>query len=59
MLTFDTLVFLVQEGAVAGSPVSPLAAMPPPGNQAQARCEAQADLLGEGGICKLPGRLRE
>ncbi|KAF6113691.1 ETS variant transcription factor 7 [Phyllostomus discolor] len=48
----------MQEGAVAGSPVSPLAATPPPGNQAQARCEAQVDLLGEGGICKLPGRLR-
>ncbi|XP_053527324.1 transcription factor ETV7 isoform X2 [Artibeus jamaicensis] len=48
----------MQEGAVAGSPVSPLAATPPPGNEAQARPEAQVDVPGEGGICKLPGRLR-
>ncbi|XP_066109014.1 transcription factor ETV7 isoform X1 [Saccopteryx bilineata] len=48
----------MQEGALAGSPVSPVAATPPPGTQTQARCEAWVDLLGEAGICKLPGRLR-
>uniref|UniRef100_A0A8C8ZAT0 ETS variant transcription factor 7 n=1 Tax=Prolemur simus TaxID=1328070 RepID=A0A8C8ZAT0_PROSS len=49
----------MQEGALAGSPVSPMAAMPPRGTQVQARCEAQMHLLDEGGICKLPGRLRD
>ncbi|XP_058288172.1 transcription factor ETV7 isoform X1 [Hylobates moloch] len=48
----------MQEGELAISPISPVAAMPPLGTQAQARCEAQINLLGEGGICKLPGRLR-
>ncbi|XP_036095278.1 transcription factor ETV7 isoform X2 [Rousettus aegyptiacus] len=48
----------MQEVALAGSPVSPTAATPPPGTQPQARWEARVDLLGEGGICKLPGRLR-
>ncbi|XP_008590117.1 PREDICTED: transcription factor ETV7 isoform X3 [Galeopterus variegatus] len=48
----------MQEGALASSPVSPMAAMPPPGTQIQARCEARVNLLGQGGICKLPGRLR-
>ncbi|XP_008150257.2 transcription factor ETV7 [Eptesicus fuscus] len=48
----------MQEGALAGSPVSPTAATPPPGTQAQARCDAHVDLLGKRGICKLPGRLR-
>ncbi|XP_041620508.1 transcription factor ETV7 isoform X2 [Vulpes lagopus] len=46
----------MQEGALASSSVSPEAATPPPG--AQARCEARMNLLGEGEICKLPGRLR-
>lgn len=41
-----------------GFPGSTAAATPPPGTQAQARCEAPVDLLGEGEICKLPGRLR-
>ncbi|XP_023368667.1 transcription factor ETV7 isoform X2 [Otolemur garnettii] len=35
-----------------------MAAMPLQGTQVQARHEAQLNLLGEGGICKLPGRLR-
>ncbi|XP_030651975.1 transcription factor ETV7 isoform X4 [Nomascus leucogenys] len=48
----------MQEAELAISPISPVAAMPPLGTQAQARCEAQINLLGEGGICKLPGRLR-
>uniref|UniRef100_A0A8C9DKC8 ETS variant transcription factor 7 n=1 Tax=Prolemur simus TaxID=1328070 RepID=A0A8C9DKC8_PROSS len=48
----------MQSFALAGSPVSPMAAMPPRGTQVQARCEAQMHLLDEGGICKLPGRLR-
>uniref|UniRef100_A0A8C5XDJ6 Transcription factor ETV6 n=1 Tax=Microcebus murinus TaxID=30608 RepID=A0A8C5XDJ6_MICMU len=48
----------MQSFALAGSPVSPMAAVPPRGTQVQARCEAQMHLLGEGGICKLPGRLR-
>uniref|UniRef100_A0A8C0N3C3 ETS variant transcription factor 7 n=1 Tax=Canis lupus familiaris TaxID=9615 RepID=A0A8C0N3C3_CANLF len=47
----------MQEGALASSSVSPEAATPPPG--AQARCEARMNLLGEGEICKLPGRLRD
>ncbi|XP_030651974.1 transcription factor ETV7 isoform X3 [Nomascus leucogenys] len=49
----------MQEAELAISPISPVAAMPPLGTQAQARCEAQINLLGEGGICKLPGRLRD
>uniref|UniRef100_A0A5F4VW76 Transcription factor ETV6 n=1 Tax=Callithrix jacchus TaxID=9483 RepID=A0A5F4VW76_CALJA len=48
----------MQEGESASSPISPVAAMPPRGTHVQARCKAQMDLLGEGGICKLPGRLR-
>uniref|UniRef100_K7BDQ0 Ets variant 7 n=1 Tax=Pan troglodytes TaxID=9598 RepID=K7BDQ0_PANTR len=48
----------MQEGELAISPISPVAAMPPLGTHVQARCEAQINLLGEGGICKLPGRLR-
>ncbi|XP_072801218.1 transcription factor ETV7 isoform X1 [Vicugna pacos] len=48
----------MQEGALAGSPVSPKAATPPPGTQAQARYEARVNLLGDRGICRLPGRLR-
>uniref|UniRef100_A0A2K5XNS0 ETS variant transcription factor 7 n=2 Tax=Mandrillus leucophaeus TaxID=9568 RepID=A0A2K5XNS0_MANLE len=48
----------MQEGELAGSPISPVAAMPPLGTHVQARCEAQINLLGERGICKLPGRLR-
>ncbi|KAB1261792.1 Transcription factor ETV7 [Camelus dromedarius] len=48
----------MQEGALAGSPVSPKAATPPPGTQAQARCEARVNLLGDRAICRLPGRLR-
>ncbi|KAF6364391.1 ETS variant transcription factor 7 [Rhinolophus ferrumequinum] len=48
----------MQEGALAGFLGSTTAATPPPGTQAQARCEARVDLLGEGEICKLPGRLR-
>lgn len=48
----------MQEGALAGFPGNTSAATPPPGTQAQARCEARVDLLGEGEICKLPGRLR-
>ncbi|XP_004424264.1 PREDICTED: transcription factor ETV7 isoform X1 [Ceratotherium simum simum] len=48
----------MQEGALASSPVSPEAATPSPGTQAQARCASRVNLLGEGGICKLPGRLR-
>uniref|UniRef100_A0A2K6PMK8 Transcription factor ETV6 n=1 Tax=Rhinopithecus roxellana TaxID=61622 RepID=A0A2K6PMK8_RHIRO len=48
----------MQEGELAGSPISPVAAMPPLGTHVQGRCEAQVNLLGEGGICKLPGRLR-
>uniref|UniRef100_G1RI80 ETS variant transcription factor 7 n=1 Tax=Nomascus leucogenys TaxID=61853 RepID=G1RI80_NOMLE len=48
----------MQEAELAISPISPVAAMPPLGTQAQARCEAQINLLREGGICKLPGRLR-
>ncbi|KAM7135573.1 transcription factor ETV7 isoform 2-T2 [Molossus nigricans] len=48
----------MQEGALASPPVSPVAAPPPPGTQAQARCEARGDLLDEEGICRLPGRLR-
>ncbi|EPY72872.1 Transcription factor ETV7-like protein [Camelus ferus] len=47
-----------EEGALAGSPVSPKAATPPPGTQAQARCEARVNLLGDRAICRLPGRLR-
>uniref|UniRef100_A0A673T583 ETS variant transcription factor 7 n=1 Tax=Suricata suricatta TaxID=37032 RepID=A0A673T583_SURSU len=47
----------MQEGELASSSVSPEAATPPPGTQA--RCEARMDLLGEAGICKLPGRLRD
>ncbi|XP_060045694.1 transcription factor ETV7 isoform X2 [Erinaceus europaeus] len=43
---------------MTGSPVNHRAATPPPGIQAQTRCEAQVNLLGDGGICKLPGRLR-
>ncbi|XP_015416331.1 PREDICTED: transcription factor ETV7 [Myotis davidii] len=46
------------EGALAGSPMSPTAATPPPGAQAQARCDVHVDLQGQRGICKLPGRLR-
>ncbi|VFV18009.1 transcription factor etv7-like [Lynx pardinus] len=46
----------MQEGELASFSVSPEAATPPPGTQA--KCEAGMDLLGEGGICKLPGRLR-
>ncbi|VCX37002.1 unnamed protein product [Gulo gulo] len=46
----------MQEGALASSSVRPEAATPPPGTQAS--CEARMNLLGEGGICKLPGRLR-
>uniref|UniRef100_A0A2K5U643 ETS variant transcription factor 7 n=1 Tax=Macaca fascicularis TaxID=9541 RepID=A0A2K5U643_MACFA len=49
----------MQEGELAGSPISPVAAMPPLGTHVQARCEAQINLLGERGICKLPGRLRD
>ncbi|XP_007937586.2 transcription factor ETV7 [Orycteropus afer afer] len=49
---------VMQKGAMAGSPLSSAAAIPPPATQAQARCEAQVQLLGEGRICKLPGRLR-
>ncbi|XP_010947307.1 transcription factor ETV7 isoform X6 [Camelus dromedarius] len=49
----------MQEGALAGSPVSPKAATPPPGTQAQARCEARVNLLGDRAICRLPGRLRD
>ncbi|XP_014305532.2 transcription factor ETV7-like [Myotis lucifugus] len=48
----------MQEGALAGSPVSPAAATPPPGARAQAGCDAHVDLQGKRGICKLPGRLR-
>ncbi|XP_034817863.1 transcription factor ETV7 isoform X8 [Pan paniscus] len=48
----------MQEGELAISPISPVAAMPPLGTHVQARCEAQINLLGEGGICKLPGRLQ-
>ncbi|KAM4816634.1 transcription factor ETV7 [Urocitellus parryii] len=48
----------MQEGTLAYSPVGPAAATPPLGTQVQARCEAQVQLLGETGICKLPGRLR-
>ncbi|XP_011930309.1 PREDICTED: transcription factor ETV7 isoform X1 [Cercocebus atys] len=48
----------MQEGELAGSPISPVAAMPPLGTHVQARSEAQINLLGERGICKLPGRLR-
>nr|KAF6341182.1 ETS variant transcription factor 7 [Myotis myotis] len=48
----------MQEGALAGSAVSPAAATPPPGARAQARCDAHVDLQGRRGICKLPGRLR-
>ncbi|XP_034516517.1 transcription factor ETV7 isoform X2 [Ailuropoda melanoleuca] len=44
------------EGALASSSVRSEAATPPPGTQA--RCEARMNLLGEGEICKLPGRLR-
>nr|XP_035953031.1 transcription factor ETV7 isoform X2 [Halichoerus grypus] len=47
----------MQEGALASSSVRPEAATPPPGTQA--RCEARMNFLGEGGICKLPGRLRD
>lgn len=43
---------------MAGFPGNTSAATPPPGTQAQSRCEARVDLLGEGEICKLPGRLR-
>ncbi|XP_045861582.1 transcription factor ETV7 isoform X3 [Meles meles] len=46
----------MQEGALASSSVRPEAATPPLGTQA--RCEARMNLLGEGGICKLPGRLQ-
>ncbi|XP_058589709.1 transcription factor ETV7 isoform X2 [Neofelis nebulosa] len=46
----------MKEGELASFSVSPEAATPPPGTQA--KCEAGMDLLGEGGICKLPGRLR-
>uniref|UniRef100_G1L0D7 ETS variant transcription factor 7 n=1 Tax=Ailuropoda melanoleuca TaxID=9646 RepID=G1L0D7_AILME len=46
----------MQEGALASSSVRSEAATPPPGTQA--RCEARMNLLGEGEICKLPGRLR-
>uniref|UniRef100_A0A8C3W6B8 ETS variant transcription factor 7 n=1 Tax=Catagonus wagneri TaxID=51154 RepID=A0A8C3W6B8_9CETA len=49
----------MQEGPLAGFPVSPEAATPPPGTQARGRCEARVNLLVEGGICKLPGRLRD
>ncbi|ELK33807.1 Transcription factor ETV7 [Myotis davidii] len=38
--------------------MSPTAATPPPGAQAQARCDVHVDLQGQRGICKLPGRLR-
>ncbi|XP_046306630.1 transcription factor ETV7 isoform X3 [Marmota monax] len=48
----------MQEGTLAYSPVGPAAATHPLGTQVQARCEAQVQLLGETGICKLPGRLR-
>ncbi|XP_027627733.1 transcription factor ETV7 isoform X2 [Tupaia chinensis] len=48
----------MQEGALASS-VSPVAVLPPRGTQAQARCEGQRNPLGEGGICTLPGRLRD
>ncbi|XP_012317003.1 transcription factor ETV7 isoform X3 [Aotus nancymaae] len=48
----------MQEGESAGSPISLVAAMPPLGTHVQARCKAQMDLLHEGRICKLPGRLR-
>uniref|UniRef100_A0A8C7C259 ETS variant transcription factor 7 n=1 Tax=Neovison vison TaxID=452646 RepID=A0A8C7C259_NEOVI len=47
----------MQEGSLASSSVRPEAATPPLGTQA--RCEARMNLLGEGGICKLPGRLRD
>ncbi|XP_015343127.1 transcription factor ETV7 isoform X4 [Marmota marmota marmota] len=49
----------MQEGTLAYSPVGPAAATHPLGTQVQARCEAQVQLLGETGICKLPGRLRD
>nr|XP_012317002.1 transcription factor ETV7 isoform X4 [Aotus nancymaae] len=49
----------MQEGESAGSPISLVAAMPPLGTHVQARCKAQMDLLHEGRICKLPGRLRD
>ncbi|KAG3289330.1 transcription factor ETV7 isoform X1 [Ictidomys tridecemlineatus] len=48
----------MQEGTLAYSPIGPAAATPPLGTQVQGRCEAQVQLLGETGICKLPGRLR-
>ncbi|XP_012576414.1 PREDICTED: transcription factor ETV7 [Condylura cristata] len=48
----------MQEGAVTGSPMSPAAALMPCSSRAPARCEPQVNLLGEEGICKLPGRLR-
>nr|XP_044632500.1 transcription factor ETV7 isoform X3 [Equus asinus] len=48
----------MQEGALASSPVSPEAATPSPGTQTQARGASRVNLLGEGAICKLPGRLR-
>uniref|UniRef100_A0A5F5PYL6 ETS variant transcription factor 7 n=1 Tax=Equus caballus TaxID=9796 RepID=A0A5F5PYL6_HORSE len=48
----------MQEGALASSPVSPEAATPSPGTQTQARGASRVNLLGEGPICKLPGRLR-
>ncbi|XP_010587537.1 transcription factor ETV7 isoform X4 [Loxodonta africana] len=49
---------VMQEATLAGSPLSSAEDMPPPATQAQARCEAQVHLLGEGRMCKLPGRLR-
>ncbi|XP_049746734.1 transcription factor ETV7 isoform X3 [Elephas maximus indicus] len=50
---------VMQEATLAGSPLSSAEDMPPPATQAQARCEAQVHLLGEGRMCKLPGRLRD
>lgn len=43
---------------MTGSSVNSRTTIPPPGTQAESRCEAQVNLLGDGGICKLPGRLR-
>ncbi|XP_003923248.1 transcription factor ETV7 isoform X6 [Saimiri boliviensis] len=49
----------MQEGKSTSSPISPAVAMPPVGTHIQARRKAPMDPLGEGGICKLPGRLRD
>ncbi|XP_069930249.1 transcription factor ETV7 isoform X1 [Oryctolagus cuniculus] len=48
----------MQEPAAAGSPLRPPAARPPPGAHGRAPCDAQVNLPGGAGICKLPGRLR-